>query len=548
MSMTNARAKPWYRELTVEILLAAMIVVAAGMAIFGVLDGRQFQVQHTDSWEHAAVIKALMQDLANPSNPQLNSPEMSARYMPYLVGASLLGRVLGLEPFQVLELMGVTTIVLLLVGSFLFFRIYFQDRRAGYWGTFVLLFSWGIPWSWGNVYDPRNLAVAASWPANFVFALSLAYFAYILFVLERPRPRAFDFVVICAIAWVCWLSHSLTGAITIAGGIALIAFRGRMGLAMRLSLCLAVLLALPLGELWPYFQPLELFTSITGQVDHAQLASVVPMERAGPLLQTDRFIRLFYSPILVAYAIWPVSLALPAVILLARFPRHWFISGGALGCLAVYGLNVFITVPLGHRFLLLSVFFLQCAMVALVIDHKDLVAAGSRMFPAVARVWRRLAIVVLVISASIQMMVVGLVAFDGRLSVPGAFAHALDEDLLDRYRRLAVHVPEDAVVLASEYHSWPLPSFSGKVVVLHHLNPLVRNHLARKWDVKAFYKDSTSASDREKILRAYGPTHVLLEQDRLDTAVGQFVQARAREVYRDGLLVLYRLDQDQPEN
>ncbi len=543
--MTNADAKPWYLELAVEILLVAVIIAAAGMAIFGVLDGRQFQVQHTDTWEHAAVIKALMQDLTNPSNPHLNSPEMSARYMPYLVGASLLGRALGLEQFQVLELMGVITIVLLLVGSFLFFKIYFQDRRAGYWGTFVLLFSWGLPWSWGNIYDPHNLAMAASWPATFVFALSLVYFAYVLTVLERPR--AVDFVVICAIAWVCWLSHTLTGAITIAGAIALIAFRGRMGLAMRLSLCLAVLLAIPLGELWPYFHPLEMFTSTTGQVDDAQLASVVPMARVESLIQTDRIVRLFYDPILVAYVIWPLPLAIPAVILLARFPRHWFISGGALGCLVLYGLNIFVTVPLGHRFLLLSVFFLQCAMVALVINHKDLMEAVFREFPTVARVWRRFAIAILVISASIHMILVGLVVFHGRSLVPGGIAYTLEEDLFDRYRKLAVHVPENAVVLGTEYHSWPLPSFSGKVVALHHLNPFVRNHLARRWDVEAFYKDSTTASDREKILRAYGPTHVLLERDRLDSAVGQFVQARAREVYRDAMLVLYILDQVQPE-
>jgi hypothetical protein len=539
--MNDAHGTTWHPKSAVELLLAAMIAVAAAMAIYGVLDGRQFQIQHTDTWEHTAVIRALTQDLANPSNPHLDSPEMSARYMPYLVGASLLGRALDLEPFQVLEVMGLTTIVLLLAGSFLFFRIYFQDRRAGYWGTFILLFSWGIPWTWGNVYDPHNLALAASWPANFVFALSLAYFAYVMSVLERPRPRAFDFVVICAIAWVCWLSHPLTGAITIAGAAALIAFRGPMSLAMRLPLGLAVLLALPLGELWPYFQPLEMFTSTTGSVDDAQLASVVPMEGVAPLIHTDRIIKVFYDPVLIAYAIWPLALALPAAILLLRFPRHWFISLGALGCLAVYGLNYFITVPLGHRFLLLSVFFLQCSMVALVVDHRHLVPAGSPMILAVLRLWRRLAIAVLVISATINMAVVGLVVFDGRLLTPTGTVYGLVEDMFDRYRRLAVYVPEDAVVLASESNSWPLPTFSGKVVVLHHLNPFVRNHLARRWDVEAFYKEATTAADREKILRAYGVTHILLEQDSLDSAVGDFVRARAREVYRDDLLVLYSL-------
>ena len=520
-------------------LILFTIALAAVLSIFGVVEGRQFQVEHSDIWEHAAVIRALTADLADPGNPHLATDEVSPRYMPYWVGAGVLGRALGLDPIAVLKLFGVANILLLLSGGYFFFRNYFKERRAGIWGVFVLLFGWGISWYWGNVHSLHNLALASVWPASFVFALSLAYYAYVIAVLDRGRIKLHDTVLLCGIAWICWLSHSLTGAITLAGALALVAFRGRISLVARAALAASVLLALPLAELWPYFAPSELITTTLGDSGQKESLSVIPMGDSQPVLHTERIDVLFYNPFLVAIALWPLLFAIPAVFALARYPRHWFIAGGAIGCLGVYALNQFVDIPLGHRFLPLGAFFLQCALVALVIDSKDLVVAGSARAREALRHWRQAAIAALIFATVINFAVTSMIVFQGRQSIFGLQFNQLNETMVGAYQRISATLPSDAIVLATEVDSWPLPAFAGKVVVLHHYNPLVPSHAARLWDVEVFFASQTAPADRDMILSAYDVTHLLLRESELDARLRSFVRDRFQEVYRDGDLVLY---------
>jgi len=86
-------------------------------------------------------------------------------------------------------------------------------------------------------------------------------------------------------------------------------------------------------------------------------------------------------------------------------------------------------------------------------------------------------------------------------------------------RRLSLFIPDEATVMAPARLSWPLPTFTGKVVAAYHTNPMVADHFLRRMDTSRFFQVETTQETRLEILRRYKVTHILFERKNIPETV-----------------------------
>jgi hypothetical protein len=76
---------------------------------------------------------------------------------------------------------------------------------------------------------------------------------------------------------------------------------------------------------------------------------------------------------------------------------------------------------------------------------------------------------------------------------------------------LKKYLREGDVVLSDIYSSWSIPVYTGaRIIALFHTPPHVNDNLERVKAVETFYDGSTTSEERNKIVKKYGVTHILL--------------------------------------
>ena len=93
------------------------------------------------------------------------------------------------------------------------------------------------------------------------------------------------------------------------------------------------------------------------------------------------------------------------------------------------------------------------------------------------------------------------------------------EPIVADMKRLSLFIPEKAVVMAPMELSWPLPTFTGKVVAAYHLNPMVADFFSRRNDTYKFFRVETTQETRLKILKRYNVTYILFDGDNMPETV-----------------------------
>jgi hypothetical protein len=140
----------------------------------------------SDYWEHAAALRALIEDPLRPANPQLVSDASSPRFGPHYVLIALAARALDLDAFGAMSLAALVNVALFLAGIECFFRSYFGSRLAPLFGLIVLLGSWLDPPHFSNVYQLAVLFSVASYPSTAALGISWLGFALTLRALRSP--------------------------------------------------------------------------------------------------------------------------------------------------------------------------------------------------------------------------------------------------------------------------------------------------------------------------------------------------------------------------
>jgi hypothetical protein len=204
-----------------------------------------------------------------------------------------------------------------------------------------------------------------------------------------------------------------------------------------------------------------------------------------------------------------------------------------------FAIGAYVPVPLGHRYVLLTMPFLQMALVWLLLQ---LSPRETRLKGPYARRWVRVA------SASVIGVFLAYLTVSNALAARGRFARISpsltprDSPTVLLGRRVAELAGPDAIVLSNPLASWALPTFGPKVVTLHHRNPLITDGDERD-AAMAFFSGSTSDEQRDAILERFGITHVLATRVG-SRSLSRFLreQASARDV--PGKYTLYVIRDD----
>lgn len=477
--------------------------------------------QGADYWEHSAALRELIDHPFSPRNPHLNSLEPSPRFVPLFILCALAARALHFDALGAMGLVATANTLLLVAGIFLFFRTYFRDARASLIGFVVAFGSWYDAWHFSNVYQLKILFSTAPYPSTTALGLSLLGFTLTLRVL-RKGPGRFGLALL-ALCWaVVAITHPLTALLGFSGGVLLALTEPGVPLRLRLKVAATVPLGLALSFLWPYFSMRRVL--VGGSHDQVQAIS---RTLAGAAEEGVGKLHQFYRTDGLVRALGAALVGVPVSLYLLVRRQHLFIPLGLLATVVPFVVNAYLPLPLGHRFILLAVFYLQ---VGLVFFFMKLLPGAPEAFAFVNHRWVRWPAFGL-IGACLAILAKGNIdAALGRLDYSARRMRGAEVSVNVRYaQRVAELAGPNAVILADAQTSWPVPTFGPKVLVIFHNNPLVSDDGERIIHVVHFLNPRTNEADRRESIAKYGVTHLLLKRNQIGRLEGFLSLTESRE-------------------
>jgi hypothetical protein len=504
------------------------VALAAGILGWVAWDAFSFRlITHlpgSDYWEHTAVLRALIEDPLHPRHPSIVTTAGSPRFGPHYLAVALVAKVMRLGPIDAMALASVLNTTLFLLGIFLFFRRYFGDARASLYGLVVLFGSWlaDSP-HFSNVYKLSVFFSVAGYPSTSALAVTLLVLTLVVRLLRGDTaPPALLALAALGVAYV-YVTHPLTAMMSLTAVVALAATEPGVSRRRRVMVAAAVPAGLLLACLWPYYPALGMVAGgTTERVGRALARRNVPLHE-------------FYSTGMLRQILGYTLLAVPCLGFFVVVRRHLFVVLGALAMLTVFVGSALVPVPLGHRFVLLAVFFLQVALVFLLLALTPSGDAWPRHSRArvAAALGTGLFLVYLVV-ANVQQTRERFAEFRGGVSPTVRVG-----------RRIGQIAGKSGVVLGDPLPCWSVPTFGPRIVALHHSNPLVPDTDERTQQVRRFFAPGTPNRERESILRRYAVTHVLFTA-RKGGSAERFVERRGEAFSLPAGLTLYALTPPAP--
>jgi hypothetical protein len=471
-----------------------------------------------DYWEHTAVLHALIENPLHPAHPLIVSTAGSPRFGPHFLLIALASRAFGFDALDAMALASVLNTTLILAGIWWFFRHYFRDPRASLYALIVFFGSWFDAPHFSNVYKLKVFFSVAGYPSSAALAFTLLGLGLVTRLLraELKHPLFFG---LSALVWgYVYVTHPLTATMGLPAAVLLALTEPGVTRRLRLVVAGSVVVGLLLTALWPYYPALGMVAG--GTVERVKDSA--PDDLGGA--------HRFYGAVELSGILGFCLLALPLLPYLWVRRQHVFAVLGALLMLGVFVGNALVPVPLGHRYVLLSVFFLQIVLVKLLLILTPRRAGGGWAERALLRIGAALLV------AGFLAYCVGANVWAAEEHLRRAGAHARDaterESVTVRYaRRVAELAGPKAVVLSTALASWPLPTFGPKVIAPHHTNPLIPDTPERRRAAIRFFAPHTAPNERRLILRRYGVTHVVAPP----RASGPVLEFLEREGKRQGL-------------
>jgi hypothetical protein len=471
-----------------------------------------------DYWEHTATLRALIEHPFSPRNPQVLSPEPSPRFGPHYVIVALVARALGWNAMDAMAFAGTLNAALFVLGIYAFFGTYFRDRRAPLYGLIVMFGSWWSAWNFSNVYQLSIFFGVAGYPSSATLAITMLGFALAVKALRAPKVSPWHLGGLVLIWAYALITHQLTAMLSLSGCVILAAVEPKVSLKRRLWVGGTVLGACLVATAWPYFPVWQVIAGGKGEEAGWIGRSVADAAKGGE----EYRLHYFYRTSRILQTLGLALIGIP-ISLWSLFTKRRFIGLGALSMAAPFIGNAFVPLPLGHRFILLTVFYLQVAVVWV------LVGASPRM-TTTPRTWaERLTGYV---GSLLVAVTLGLSAYinieDSWREFSKALARA--QDSRSPFVRYAERVGEiagpDAVVLGDPMLTWPVSTFGPRVVALNHENPLVEDRTARLQAVDVFLNGRTSDAERLRIIDHFQVTHILVK-DKQERQISDFLDKHA---------------------
>ncbi len=458
-----------------------------------------------DYWEHSATLHAFIDNPFHPRHPHLDTHGGSPRFGPQFLFVALICRALHWDALRAMSLASVLNTLLFLTGIRVFFGSYFRHPLAPLYGLLVMFGGWWLGFHYSNVYALPVFFSVAAFPSTTALGLTLLGFALVLGLLRGEFQRRWLALLVLGLwAAAVFIIHPLTAVMSISGALLLAAVQPNVTWRTRFEVAGAVVLGCASAHFWPYFSPWVVIRGGHGQ-DVGWAAESV---KQAADLHVKRKLHEFYQPrgLLSALGLGLLTLLALPWFFLKR--ERWFVALGVLSMGLPFAANAFVELPLGHRFVLLSMVYLHIGLVWLLLSVTP-GYVGAFGFVR-RRVWGVLS--ALCVAATLLVFFVHsvLVAREPQLSRRYSRPESY---VVSNMRAFAEAAGPNAVVLATPLLSWPLPTFGPKVIALYHQDPLVPDAEAREYAVKRFLAPSAQDQERAQILAKYHVSHVLLSRE-----------------------------------
>ena len=143
-----------------------------------------------DYWEHAAALRAWSDNLFNPGNPQLETPEASPRYTPLILPIAAGKALFGWSVDTAMAVMALFNAAVLLAGVHAFARAHVQMAWAPVALLLVMVGAWGPdPLIWSGVYAAPSLVYVLPYASTGAFGAALLTLAGLTWLLRRRAPK-----------------------------------------------------------------------------------------------------------------------------------------------------------------------------------------------------------------------------------------------------------------------------------------------------------------------------------------------------------------------
>jgi len=459
-----------------------------------------------DYWEHSATLHALIQSPWHPRHPHLATDAGSPRFGPQFLLIALIARALHWDAIQAMTLAAVLNTLLFLCAIRVFFWSYFRHPLAPLYGLLVMFGGWWLGFHYSNVYALPVLFIVAAFPSTTALGLTLLGFALGVRLLRAEvRQRWLGLALLALWAAAVFIIHPLTAMLSLSGALLLALAEPHASWRLRFEVAGAIVVGCAMAHFWPYFSPWVVLRG--GHGESADWAGQSVQQAAE--LHVKKKLHEFYQPLALLKALGLGTLTLLALPYFFLRRERWFVGLGALSMLLPFVGNAFVELPLGHRFILLSIVYLHIGLVWLLLRLTPGHAAAFRVVRR--RAWGIAS--ALLVAATLLVFSTHAVLQARALFEDARFRERRESPVIRNMRNFAAAAGPDAVVLATPLLSWPLPTFGPKVLVLFHQDPLVSDAIQRQYWVRRFLAPSTPDDVRRTILARYGVSHVLLQRD-----------------------------------
>lgn len=485
------------------------VALATGIVLWVAWDAFHFRLitysPGSDYWEHTAVLRALLDNPWHPSHPLIAGDIPSPRFGPHFLLVALAGRALHYDAVDTMALGAVFNTVLLLAGIWLFFRTYFREPRASLYGLIVFFGSWLEAPHFSNVFKLKVFFSVAGYPSSAALAVTLLGLTLVVRLL-RAEPRSYTGLALSALTWAyVYITHPLTATLALPAAVLLALTEPGVLCERRLWVAGSVAFGFCLSALWPYYPALGM---VFGGTVHR-------MRRLDP----DAFApeHDFYDHTHLYNILGYCLLSFLILPYLWVRRQDVFVVLGALLMLLVFTLGAFFPIPLGHRYVLLAVFFLQIALVRLLVT---LTPRAPKPGTWLGHLGPRIGAGVLVAAFLVWLTLSNIAAAREHFRRTAAGAHDKESVPLRYARRAGELAGPRAIVLSTALASWSLPTFGPKIVTPLHKNPLIFDAEQRRHDALSFFSPRATNDERRDIVARYHVTHVVVPARNLSAVSG----------------------------
>jgi hypothetical protein len=476
---------------------------------------------------YCAGISRLYRDMLHPLHEAVAAPgEQSTVYTVYLVALALVGKLLALTPFRVLQVAGIANL-LLLAGSvcYLFSRTSIHRRwlLPAACFLFCLLCVHWRHYGWSSALMLTNVQYVQAYPSTFGWSAAFVSFGLMVDLKERAQLR--DFAAAVAVTAVLLLTHVLTASwvVGIGGLFALHTAGQRRSFRPLAAAALVLGLALVPAALWPY-------SPFFGQ------KSMVGIKEGAP------FGGFPWKEFPLTYALGLACLGY----LWWRLRRHGFWTVSLVATLGALGIWHAIDFEFGDRYALFALFPLQFAIAEVMAMGLYLGLGLPAALPAPTLRWEKAAVLaaLAVICFSWLPSPMLKIARDstgwGRLpSAANILRRPPQHDAYyQAFAPLTAHLSErDIVVTPVSRAVFDLASVTGASVVAAPNAWTVPDRLARVQAVNEFFAPKTAPAARVAIARRWHVTRVLIPRSHFHL-LPVLTQSFGPALYRDDQRVL----------